>query len=86
MRGHVERTQCSWVRFFPGCERVTIGLDLGDRSGRYCMLDERGEVLSESSVVASLYGSRPPLRILTCPLVYPPILHLPRPVSAVPKK
>jgi len=25
--------------------RLTIGLDLGDQSSRYCILDERGEVI-----------------------------------------
>ena len=30
--------------------RLTIGLDLGDRSGWYCMLDGAGEVLVEQKV------------------------------------
>lgn len=25
--------------------KLTVGIDLGDRSSRYCMLDEEGEVL-----------------------------------------
>src|SRR6266851_5704783 len=36
--------------------RLTIGLDLGDRSSRYCMLDEQGEVLSEGSVATTKKG------------------------------
>lgn len=30
--------------------RVTIGMDLGDKSSRYCLLDESGEVVHEGSV------------------------------------
>src|SRR5258705_11397059 len=29
---------------------VTVGMDLGDKTSRYCMLDENGEVLWEASV------------------------------------
>jgi len=45
-------------------KRVTIGLDLGDRSSRYCVLGEQGEVQSESSVpttekaLAQVFGSK----------------------------
>lgn len=31
-------------------QRVTIGMDLGDKTSRYCMLDDNGQVLRESSV------------------------------------
>jgi transposase len=50
-------------------KRLTIGLDLGDRSSRYCVLDEQGEVLSEGSVattkkgLAQAFGSRRRTRI-----------------------
>jgi transposase len=30
-----------------GEQKLTIGLDLGDRSSWYCVLDEAGEVLLE---------------------------------------
>lgn len=30
--------------------RVTIGMDLGDKTSRYCMVDQEGQVLKESSV------------------------------------
>lgn len=49
--------------------RVTIGLDLGDRSSRYCMLGEQGEVIAESSVpttkkgLSQVFGSKPRGRI-----------------------
>jgi transposase len=48
---------------------LTIGLDLGDRSSRYCVLDEQGEVLSEGSVAttkkgfAQVLGSMPRSRV-----------------------
>ena len=51
------------------CGRLTIGLDLGDRSSRYCVLDEHGEVLSEGSVAttkkgfAQVFGSMPRSRV-----------------------
>ena len=28
-------------------ERVTIGMDLGDKTSRYCVLDNEGEILRE---------------------------------------
>jgi transposase len=30
-------------------QKLTVGIDFGDRSSRYCILDEQGEVLSEGS-------------------------------------
>ena len=32
---------------------VTVGMDLGDKTSRYCMLDENGEVLREASVATT---------------------------------
>ena len=49
--------------------RVTIGLDLGDRSSHYCVLDETGRILVESKVCTSpdamkgVFGSMPHSRI-----------------------
>jgi predicted NBD/HSP70 family sugar kinase len=31
-------------------KKLTIGMDLGDRSTRYCVLDEAGEVILERSI------------------------------------
>ena len=36
--------------------RLTVGIDLGDRSSRYCILDEQGEVLAEGSVATTKKG------------------------------
>ena len=37
-----------------GNRKPTVGIDLGDRSSRYCILDEQGEVLAEGSVATGL--------------------------------
>jgi len=36
--------------------KLTVGIDLGDRSSRYCILDEQGEVLAEGSVATTQKG------------------------------
>lgn len=49
--------------------KLTMGIDVGDRSSRYCILDERGEVLAEGSVpttkkgLAQVFGSKPRSRL-----------------------
>jgi hypothetical protein len=46
-------------------QRLTVGLDLGDRTSRYCVLDEAGEVVSEGQLpttkmgLSSLFGKMP---------------------------
>ena len=37
-------------------ERVTIGMDLGDRTSRYCMLSNEGEILREEQVATTKAG------------------------------
>ena len=37
-------------------ERVTIGMDLGDKTSRYCMLNNDGEILQEGQVTTSKTG------------------------------
>jgi transposase len=37
-------------------KKLTIGMDLGDRSTRYCVLDEAGEVILERSVPTTKKG------------------------------
>src|SRR5580698_10412727 len=37
-------------------ESVTIGMDLGDRSSRYCMLSGEGEILREDQVPTTKAG------------------------------
>ena len=49
--------------------KLTIGLDLGDRSSWYCLLDEVGEVLREQKLATTpkamreVFGSIPHCRI-----------------------
>jgi len=35
---------------------ITIGLDLGDKTSRYCVLDENGQVQGEGSVATTKKG------------------------------
>ena len=44
--------RASGCEIFKGCQ-LTIGLDLGDRSSYYCVLDEAGKVIQEGSVGTS---------------------------------
>ena len=50
-------------------QRLTVGLDLGDRTSRYCVLDEAGEVVSEGQLptakmgLSSLFGKMPCSRV-----------------------
>ena len=37
-------------------QRLTVGLDLGDRNTRYCILDEAGEVVSEGALPTTKTG------------------------------
>src|SRR5258708_40074106 len=37
-------------------ERVTIGMDLGDKTSRYCMLGNEGEILQEGQVTTTKTG------------------------------
>src|SRR5438477_11104192 len=50
--------------------KLTVGIDLGDRSSRYCILDQQGEVLAEGSVATTkkgfdqVLGSKPRSRVV----------------------
>jgi transposase len=50
-------------------EKLTIGLDLGDRTSYYCVLDEAGQVVSEQRVATSakalqaVFGAMPGSRV-----------------------
>ena len=37
-------------------ERVTIGMDLGDKTSRYCMINHEGEILREGQVTTTKAG------------------------------
>jgi transposase len=59
----------SQIRRMAAKQRLTVGLDLGDRTSRYCILDEAGEKASEDQLpttktgLDSLFGKMPPCRI-----------------------
>jgi transposase len=59
----------SQIRGMAAKQRLTVGLDLGDRCSRYCILDEAGEKASEDKVpttmagLSSVFGKMPACRI-----------------------
>jgi transposase len=59
----------SQIRRMAAEQRLTVGLDLGDRSSRYCILDEAGEKANEDQLpttktgLDSLFGKMPPCRM-----------------------
>lgn len=52
-----------------GKQKVTLGIDLGDRSSRYCLLDEEGVVIGEANTsrtkagIAKMFGAMARCRI-----------------------
>src|ERR1700722_3425408 len=58
--------------------KLTVGLDLGDRSSWYCLLDEVGEVLLEQKLgttpkaMREVFGSVPHSRMALETGMYPP--------------
>jgi hypothetical protein len=43
--------------------KLTIGMDLGDRSSRYCILDEQGEAMLDRSIATTRKGMDSSVRI-----------------------
>ncbi len=41
-----------------GIEGITIGVDLGDRTSRYCVIEGNGEVVGEGSVATTRIAMR----------------------------
>ncbi|HLM99872.1 MAG TPA: hypothetical protein VK335_11345 [Bryobacteraceae bacterium] len=50
MRKHITTTESAVTRKRAN-RKLTVGIDLGDRSSRYCILDQQGEVLAEGSAL-----------------------------------
>ena len=46
----MKKINTTTTKAFKKMEELTIGLDLGDRSSWYCVLDERGELVLEQKV------------------------------------
>jgi transposase len=63
------KTDKNWIRKMAASQRLTVGIDLGDRASRYCILSEAGEIVSESSLPTtkggfdSLFGKMPSSRV-----------------------
>ena len=63
----ISTTQTSGKNIFKG--QLTIGLDLGDRSSAYCVLNEAGEIVLEHKLATTpdamkqVFGSMPRCRI-----------------------
>src|SRR5215475_2620674 len=54
--GALSKNQRKQVRRTAATERLTIGLDLGDRNSRYCILSEAGDAISTGSLPTSKTG------------------------------
>jgi transposase len=52
----ISKAQKQEVRQMAAKQRMTIGLDLGDRNSHYCILNEAGEVVSEGSLPTTKSG------------------------------
>jgi transposase len=65
----LSNTKKNRIREVAARQRLTIGLDLGDRTSRYYILDEAGEVVSESQLpttkagLSSMFEKMPSSRI-----------------------
>ncbi len=64
----ISTTATEQSRNFPG-QKLTIGLDLGDRSSYYCVLEESGRIVLEQRVsttakaLREVFGGMPRSRI-----------------------
>ena len=52
----LSKSEKKQIRKMAAQQRLTIGLDLGDRNSRYCILDEAGAVASEGSLPTTKTG------------------------------
>ena len=65
----MKKISTTTTKAFRKMEKLTIGLDLGDRSSWYCVLDERGELVLEQKVsttpkaMEEVFGGMPRSRI-----------------------
>jgi transposase len=55
-RKTAEKREGRRIRRLAAEQRLTIGIDLGDRNSRYCILDEAGEVVREGVVATTPAG------------------------------
>src|SRR5450759_802299 len=68
-RPAVKKISTAKIKSQAAKKKVTIGIDLGDRSSRYCLLDEEGVVIGEASTpttkatIAKVFGTMARCRI-----------------------
>jgi hypothetical protein len=55
-RSNSQRSQKVTIKAKGAQERVTIGIDLEDKTSRYCMLSNEGEILREEQVATTKAG------------------------------
>jgi transposase len=65
----LSKTDKNWIRKMAASQRLTVGIDLGDRTSRYCILNAEGDPISEGSLPTtkggfdSLLGKMPSSRV-----------------------
>jgi len=65
----MKKISTTTAKAFSKMQKLTIGLDLGDRSSWYCVLDERGELVLEQQLsttpkaMEEVFGRMPGSRI-----------------------
>src|SRR5664279_3838092 len=68
-RPAVKKISTAKIKSQAAKKKVTIGMDLGDRTSRYCLLDEEGVVIGEASTpttkaaIAKVFGAMARYRI-----------------------
>ena len=55
-RSNVQKSQKPRLKTKRAQEGITIGMDLGDKTSRYCMLSNEGEILRKEQVTTSKAG------------------------------
>ena len=70
----ISTMQTSRKNLFEG--QPTIGVDLGDRSSAYCILNEAGEIVLEHKLATTPEACRAPSRIIhRTTVTSPPTIH-----------
>ena len=55
-RNSAQKSKARTVKTKRAYDVVTIGMDLGDRTSRYCMLNSEGEMVREGQVATTKGG------------------------------
>ena len=52
----MKKTSTARIKSQAASKKATIGMDMGDRSSRYCLLDDEGVVIAEASTPTTKAG------------------------------